>query len=264
MSDIVPIVIPFRDLSKNKERFNNLNNLLSHLEKYFKKHSKEFIICIINQNDNKLFNKSTLLNIGIDIINKEENFDYYILHDVDQIVKNNNFIYNNDTRISECLVYKQGDKNYRDSKYFGGVIKIIKDDYFKINGFSNYFWGWGWEDGAIRERLSMNNINYRRSDGIFIESFHETAHRYMGNINFINNAIVYSYINKIFDGYNNLKYTIDDKKNYKSSNIFFYNVSIQDYQYDVNSIITENKLKLLTNENVDFNLYYDILKTYHK
>lgn len=263
MSDAIPIIIPFRDLSKNKERFNNLNNLLSHLYKYFKKHSKEFVVYIINQNDTKLFNKSTLLNIGIDIVNKEINTNYYILHDVDQIVKNDDFIYNN-TQVSECLVYEQGDKIYKDSNYFGGVLKILKNDYFKINGFSNYFWGWGWEDGAIRERLLINKINYKRSNGIFAESFHETSHRYMGNINFINNAIIYFYINKTFDGYNNLKYLINDKIKYKNSNVLFYNISIQDYQYNVSSIITENELKLMAGDNIDVNLYYDILKTYHK
>jgi predicted glycosyltransferase involved in capsule biosynthesis len=36
--------------------------------------------------------------------------------------------------------------------YFGGVSAVSKDQYKRINGASNVFWGWGGEDDDFYKR----------------------------------------------------------------------------------------------------------------
>lgn len=37
-------------------------------------------------------------------------------------------------------------------QYFGGVSALTPDQYMKINGFPNEYWGWGGEDDDIATR----------------------------------------------------------------------------------------------------------------
>lgn len=38
------------------------------------------------------------------------------------------------------------------NQYFGGVSSMSKEQYLKINGFPNNYWGWGGEDDDIYNR----------------------------------------------------------------------------------------------------------------
>lgn len=38
------------------------------------------------------------------------------------------------------------------TQYFGGVSSLSKEQYLKINGFPNNYWGWGGEDDDIFNR----------------------------------------------------------------------------------------------------------------
>lgn len=38
------------------------------------------------------------------------------------------------------------------NQYFGGVSSLSKEQYLKINGFPNNYWGWGGEDDDIYNR----------------------------------------------------------------------------------------------------------------
>lgn len=43
---------------------------------------------------------------------------------------------------------------YNDSRtYIGGAVSFSEDDFKKINGFPNNFWGWGGEDDELSERI---------------------------------------------------------------------------------------------------------------
>lgn len=41
-------------------------------------------------------------------------------------------------------------------QYFGGVSALTPDQYLKMNGFPNEYWGWGGEDDDIATRLEFS------------------------------------------------------------------------------------------------------------
>jgi len=255
------IIIPFRDSFNNGERYEELNALKDRIKDICTKYSQPYQIYVIHQKDNYLFNKSSLMNVGASI--SFNDCDYLIFNDVDHLPIDTGNVYGYKEN-SCCLVRKHDEIEYNDdSNYWGGVIQIKKEDYNLINGFSNYFWGWGWEDSAVRERLSFNNIKINRSDCFFEKMPHETRHRYMGNPNFINNAFIYHFVNlKLNDGNSNLKFNILNIDSLRND-IKIYDVQIQDPQYNINKILTREDLLHMVNEYNE--LQYDkIIKTYIK
>ncbi len=39
---------------------------------------------------------------------------------------------------------------------------MTKEHFFLVNGFSNFFWGWGGEDDDMFERIQYHNLNISR------------------------------------------------------------------------------------------------------
>ncbi|CAJ0935832.1 unnamed protein product [Ranitomeya imitator] len=85
---------------------------------------------------------------------KDEDWDCLFLHDVDLIPENDHNLYVCDpwspkhasiamNKFSYSLPYPQ---------YFGGVSALTPEQYMKMNGFPNEYWGWGGEDDDIATR----------------------------------------------------------------------------------------------------------------
>lgn len=49
---------------------------------------------------------------------------------------------------------------YRD--IFGGVSALTKEQFLKLNGFSNLFWGWGGEDDDMAKRIRTHGFHISR------------------------------------------------------------------------------------------------------
>ena len=45
---------------------------------------------------------------------------------------------------------------------FGGVCAMTRDQFYKVNGFSNMYWGWGGEDDDMYHRLRGKNLSISR------------------------------------------------------------------------------------------------------
>lgn len=50
-----------------------------------------------------------------------------------------------------------------DANFFGAVTAFKRSSFFKINGFSPMFVGWGFEDADLRERIQSANLSVLRS-----------------------------------------------------------------------------------------------------
>lgn len=138
------IVIPYRDRARHLERF---------IEHY--KNRIELDVYVIEQADDKPFNRAKLLNIGYLLAGKE--YIYTAFHDVDMLCLTGDYTYpQQPTHLAtQCSQF-----NYRMPypEYFGGVVLVNNVHFEAVNGYSNNFWGWGAEDDDFRRRFIAKGI----------------------------------------------------------------------------------------------------------
>jgi hypothetical protein len=147
------VVVPYRNRQKHLERY------IPFIKEYLKNIPNR--IFIIEQKDDKAFNRGKLLNIGYKV--SKVCFDYVCFHDIDLLPENADYSYVETVRQLSVYV-EQFDYNTRWD--LGGVIVINKDIFEKVNGYSNEYWDWGAEDSDLKFRIEQENIPiYRDSNG---------------------------------------------------------------------------------------------------
>ena len=140
------IVVPYTEDKKDE-----MYTFLGHME-YFLKDKFNYEIHLIEQKDADVyFNYGKLCNIGVDIT--ADKADYFVFHDVDILPKQEicDYGYNHyPTHLAGNI------KPY--ANWIGGAFKIRKEDFIKVNGFSNDYWGgvFHWEDFLFR--LNKHNL----------------------------------------------------------------------------------------------------------
>jgi beta-1,4-galactosyltransferase 4 len=236
------IIIPFRD-TENGERSIELKILVDRINYICKKNKQDYHIYVIIQDDYKLYNKATLMNVAVDICKND--VDYFIFHDVDNIPENDSNVYKYRDFTGNICKEINGVKYTDKDDHFGDVVFFKKEDFFAINGFSNMYFGWGMEVSHTPHRLNEKGIIYKRGDGIFYTLVHDTSHRFNGNPNFVNNMLIYNFIEmEILDGYMELKYLID-KVEIKDSHRTDYYIIFPPPQYILSTTMTINQIKEL-------------------
>lgn len=129
------IIVPYRDRQL-------------HLNKFVPRMKSIDKIVVVEQMPGKPFNRGKLLNIGV----LECQSEYYALHDVDMLPVKADYSVPNCPTLLATKVQQFGYK-MPFAEYFGGVVLISRNDFFKANGYHNEFWGWGGEDDDFRKRV---------------------------------------------------------------------------------------------------------------
>jgi len=154
MNKKLGIIVPYRN------RPGQIRKFVNELGEYFSMVIKDFTyqIYIIEQGDSKEFNRGKLLNIGF-IKAEEDNCDYVIFHDIDMLPFNVDYSYN-DYPLQLANKFEATDNFHRtiNDDYLGGVTLFPIEDFRKINGYSNKYRGWGFEDNDLLYRCEKNNI----------------------------------------------------------------------------------------------------------
>ncbi len=165
------IVIPFRD------RQENLAELLPALSAYMLRNDAPRLaplprICIVEQADDDAFNKGALCNVGFALHRNE--LDYVCFHDVDCVPLEADYSYADlPTRVLEV-----GTRNPENlDVYFGGVVALSRADFETINGFSNHYRRWGFEDNDLLLRIVRNGMALEARPGVFRALSHVAAER---------------------------------------------------------------------------------------
>lgn len=151
MEEKLGIIVPFRN------REHHLIQFVPHM----KARLPQTRIYIIEQFDSKPFNRALLLNIGFQMFHSE--FDYFAAHDVDMLPVKANYSYPVKPTHLASKVEQFGYKMPY-VEYFGGVTLFNNQDFISLDGYSNFFWGWGGEDDEMYKRC---NGNYDRRDCTF-------------------------------------------------------------------------------------------------
>jgi len=152
MKNKLAIVVPYRNRESHLETF------LKYMKTYLKDYTYEIIV--VNQFDEQLFNRGKLLNIGAKYAIDNE-FDYICFHDVDMLPKTADYSYPKyPTSLISELENKEGNVFFN---YFGGITLFNTKDFIAINGYSNDYWGWGYEDTDLFYRVTHGGLYYENN-----------------------------------------------------------------------------------------------------
>lgn len=241
------IIIAFRDTA-NGERSRELAELRDKIMEICGEYNQDYHIYVIVQDDNQLFNKGSLMNIGVNLVQNE--CDYFIFHDVDNIPVGGGNVYRPREYTGNICGKINGIQYGDGDDHFGDVIFIKKEDFYAINGVSNYFWGWGFEITATPIKLTRKGIPFRRGDGEFKTLVHDTKHRWHGNPNIVNNVIVYWMIDLImdpsFDGVSTVDYQISKTEDFGDMSMIY--VKLPPPQYDTTRTLTKEDILRITGQ----------------
>jgi len=151
MSRKLGVVVPYRDRHKHLEIFN------AAIKAKLEEQNINYELIIVHQDNGKLFNRGTLLNIGYTYAVKA-GCDYVVFHDIDMIPVDVDYSFSR-TPIHLASGFVSEENNETFDEYFGGVTMFPVSTFKKINGYSNKYWGWGYEDTDLLFRCIKNDID---------------------------------------------------------------------------------------------------------
>jgi len=148
------VIVPYR----NREE--HLKEFIPYMEKILNDEGMPFEIFIIEQADNKPFNRAKLLNVGF---SEAISYDYFAFHDVDMLPVDSDYSFpEGPTHLSSEVEQFNWGLPY--DGYFGGVTLFDKESFSKINGYSNEYWGWGAEDDDVLHRCMIKDVDTYRKE----------------------------------------------------------------------------------------------------
>jgi hypothetical protein len=132
-------------------------------------------IFVIEQVDRRSFNRAKLFNIGWHLTQQE--YDYHCFHDVDTVPADStiDYSYPSKPRHLAVNVEKHG-WGLPYPSFVGGVICLNREDFIKVNGFSNNFWGWGGEDDDFGNRIRLAGLSLERPNRAYYDSLDNGKH----------------------------------------------------------------------------------------
>lgn len=147
------VIVPFRHRGEHLHVF--LREITNRLNKDKIPHE----IIIVNQDDAKQFNRGMLLNIGYKYA-KSLGCGYVVFHDVDLIPITADYSYcDHPVHLATMIEDEDTRKQTRPfEEYFGGVTMFPMGAFRRVNGYSNKYWGWGFEDDDLFLRCKTKGI----------------------------------------------------------------------------------------------------------
>lgn len=174
------IVVPYRD------RYEHFCRFVPHIKNCFDRDSINRLISynliFVEQEYGMPFNRGALKNIGFMIAMKKNSADYVCFHDIDYLPIWVDYSYPDlptslawfgaETRLvdpghSDTVVY------HNLETFFGGAVLFPIHHFLSVNGYSNDYWGWGYEDGDIQKRLQYKGIQENKRKGTFEGLLHK-------------------------------------------------------------------------------------------
>jgi hypothetical protein len=156
------IVIPYRN------RADHLNKFVPLVRAYFARDKLDreipYRVLVIEQEHGLPFNRGALKNVGF-VLGRNESA-YTCFHDVDYLPVWADYSY---PRIPTSIVWYGANHtiDHTLETFFGAVVLIDNKQFSMVNGYSNSYWGWGYEDDDLRNRFGSAGIRIGRRKGTF-------------------------------------------------------------------------------------------------
>jgi hypothetical protein len=86
--------------------------------------------------------------------------DYVVFHDVDMLPIDVDYSYSDiPLHLATEFIIEEGEKEREIfDQYFGGVTMFNVETFKKINGYSNKYWAWGYEDTDLLYRCKQKGV----------------------------------------------------------------------------------------------------------
>ena len=166
MENKLGVVVPYRD------RFEHLQAFKKSITDYLNAKGISFELIIVEQDRTKIFNRGKLLNIGFKQAMRLR-CNYVVFHDVDMLPIEVDYSY------AETPIHLASERVSFD-QYFGGVTIFPIELFQKANGYSNEYWGWGFEDDDLFYRCMINNIPLNKKE-LNVVNNHTAALKFNGH-----------------------------------------------------------------------------------
>jgi hypothetical protein len=168
------IVVPYRN------RENHLKDFLEKTPKFFNDRNIDYEILITELDNVGDWNAGLSCNSLINFIKKTK-YKYLYIHHVDVYPISGDWLYPKDDE----LYYNLGD--------YGSCLTTM-DNFLKVGGYRNTFWGWGAEDNDLYEKCVKNNIkiiNIKENKDINLVFFeeHQNHERKFVAVNYSSNIL---------------------------------------------------------------------------
>jgi predicted glycosyltransferase involved in capsule biosynthesis len=164
----IALIIPFRESDNElKPRTYQLNQFIKYMESYLSGYNYKIFI-IEQSGDDRKFNRGKLLNIGF-LYAKKWGAQNFIFHDVDLLPSEElkqYYLTKPSKPIHIAAVWVRYNNN---PKYFGGIVAFNFNDFVKINGYPNNYWGWGGEDDALFKRTIRFFKIFKPKNGTIVD-----------------------------------------------------------------------------------------------
>lgn len=227
------VIVPYRN------RYRQLIHFKKAISEYLEDRGIDYAVVIVEQDDATAFNRGKLLNIGV-LRAKELNCDYVVFHDVDMIPQDVDYSY---SKVPLHLIGEFTTPNGKITipfdQYFGGVTLFPVSKFEEINGYSNDYWGWGFEDDDLFHRV--------KKAGLQTELIKEP--NYTSSTTSLKFNGVDSYVEA------------ENVINYKRS--FTIHISFLFEDLKINHESATDRYPIFTVPGYDFTLYYDSFKRYN-
>lgn len=147
------VIVPHRNRQKQ------LNQFLIDIRNYLDLTGIDYEIIVVDQDNAKQFNRGMLLNIGFKEA-KKLRCDYVVFHDVDMIPMEVDYSYSDIPLHLATDFQLEKDEKKREvfDQYFGGVTMFPVETFIKIDGYSNKYWAWGYEDTDLLYRCVRKGV----------------------------------------------------------------------------------------------------------
>ncbi len=211
------VVVPYRNRKEHLDIFiDKIHQHLSHTE------IPSFEIYVVEQDDDKVFNKGALLNIGFLETRDNGKDNYYCFNDVDTLPKSSAADY---SRPPENSIIQPYGHKHAISNFF----LINPDTYQKLNGFACRYWSWGFEDSDFLLRAKVKGVNVIRDNfaerfksDLFYEldtqttrDFYEKMSKFTARVNeFVFYDAVFNSYDGIEDGLSTTKYELKSREKF--------------------------------------------------
>lgn len=174
------IVVPYRDRADHLARF------VPYLRAYFAREKQDssidYSVLITEQEQRLPFNAGALKNAGF--VLGEAQSDYTCFHDIDYLPVWSDYSWcEAPTPLvwfgAETRPVARGQSNYylrHDlSQLFGAALLVPNELFRAVDGYSNEYWGWGFEDRDLRTRFLARGIALGRRKGTYRALDHVNA-----------------------------------------------------------------------------------------